>query len=261
VVSAPTPPPGRELLRGKVVLVTAAAGTGIGNATARRCLEEGATVVLSDAHERRLGEAADELTDLAGGTRPLTLVCDVTVEEQVQAMVDGTVAEHGRLDVVVNNAGLGGTAELVDMTDEQWHKVLDITLTGTMRCLRATLRQMYGQPSGGVIVNNASVLGWRAQAGQAHYAAAKAGVMALTRSAAIEAAPHGVRVNAVAPSLAMHAFLAKVTTDDLLDELTQREAFGRAAEPWEIATVIAFLASDYSTYMTGEVVSVSSQRA
>jgi 3-oxoacyl-[acyl-carrier protein] reductase len=260
-MTMPTPPAGRDLLRDKVVLVTAAAGTGIGNATARRCLEEGATVVISDAHERRLGEAADELTELAGGTRPLALACDVTVEEQVQAMVDGTVAEHGRLDVVVNNAGLGGTAELVDMTDEQWHKVLDITLTGTMRCMRATLRQMYGQDGGGVIVNNASVLGWRAQAGQAHYAAAKAGVMALTRSAAIEAAPHGVRVNAVAPSLAMHAFLAKVTTDELLDELTQREAFGRAAEPWEIATVIAFLASDYSTYMTGEVVSVSSQRA
>ena len=254
----PLPPAGRELLAGKIVLVTAAAGTGIGNATARRCLEEGATVVLSDAHERRLGEAADELAGL-GGALPLTLVCDVTSEEQVQAMVAGTVAEHGRVDVVVNNAGLGGTAELVDMTDEQWHKVLDITLTGTMRCLRATLRQMYAQESGGVVVNNASVLGWRAQAGQAHYAAAKAGVMALTRSAAVEAAPHGVRINAVAPSLAMHAFLAKVTTDELLDELTQREAFGRAAEPWEIATVIAFLASDYSTYMTGEVVSVSSQ--
>jgi len=254
------PPAGRDLLRDKVVLVTAAAGTGIGNATARRCIQEGATVVISDAHERRLGEAADELTELAGGPRPLTFVCDVTVEDQVQAMVDGTVAGHGRLDVVVNNAGLGGTADLVEMTDEQWSKVLDITLTGTMRCMRATLRHMY-QHGGGVIVNNASVLGWRAQAGQAHYAAAKAGVMALTRCAAIEAAPYGVRINAVAPSLAMHAFLAKVTTDDLLDELTQREAFGRAADPWEIATVIAFLASDYSTYMTGEVVSVSSQRA
>jgi 3-oxoacyl-[acyl-carrier protein] reductase len=258
--SLPAPPAGRDLLRDKIVLVTAAAGTGIGNATARRCLEEGATVVLSDAHERRLGETADELSELAGGTRPATFVCDVTVEEQVQAMVAGAVAAHGRLDVVVNNAGLGGTADLVDMTDEQWHKVLDITLTGTMRAMRATLRQMYAQGHG-VIVNNASVLGWRAQAGQAHYAAAKAGVMALTRCAAIEAAPHGVRINAVAPSLAMHAFLAKVTTDELLDELTQREAFGRAAEPWEIATVIAFLASDYSTYMTGEVVSVSSQRA
>jgi 3-oxoacyl-[acyl-carrier protein] reductase len=260
VTKLPTPPPGRDLLRDKVVLVTAAAGTGIGNAAARRCIEEGATVVLSDAHERRLGEAADELTALAGGIRPATFVCDVTVEEQVQAMVDGTVAAHGRLDVVVNNAGLGGTADLVDMTDEQWDKVIDITLTGTMRCMRAQLRHMCAAGHG-VIVNNASVLGWRAQAGQAHYAAAKAGVMALTRCAAIEAAPHGVRINAVAPSLAMHPFLAKVTSDELLDELTQREAFGRAAEPWEIATVIAFLASDYSTYMTGEVVSVSSQRA
>jgi 3-oxoacyl-[acyl-carrier protein] reductase len=259
-VTAPTPPPGRNLLADKIVLVTAAAGTGIGHATALRCVEEGATVVLSDAHERRLNEAADEMVALAGGTRPATFVCDVTVEAQVQAMVDGAVATHGRLDVVVNNAGLGGTADLVDMTDEQWNKVLDITLTGTMRCMRAALRHLYAA-GGGVIVNNASVLGWRAQAGQAHYAAAKAGVMALTRCAAVEAAPHGVRINAVAPSLAMHAFLAKVTTDELLDELTQREAFGRAAEPWEIATVIAFLASDYSTYMTGEIVSVSSQRA
>jgi 3-oxoacyl-[acyl-carrier protein] reductase len=111
----------------------------------------------------------------------------------------------------------------------------------------------------GVIVNNASVIGWRAQEGQAHYAAAKAGVMALTRCAALDVAPHGIRVNAVAPSLAMHPFLAKVTSDELLAELKQREAFGRSAEPWEVANVMVFLASDYSTYMTGEVVSVSSQ--
>jgi 3-oxoacyl-[acyl-carrier protein] reductase len=256
-MTAPAPPPGRDLLRDKVVLVTAAAGTGIGNATARRCLEEGATVVLSDAHERRLGEAADELAELTGA-RPTTFTCDVTVEDQVQAMVDGAVTAHGRLDVVVNNAGLGGTADLVDMTDEQWSRVLDITLTGTMRCTRAALRVMYGQGAG-VIVNNASVLGWRAQVGQAHYAAAKAGVMALTRCAALEAAPNGVRVNAVAPSLAMHPFLSKVMDQEVLDGLAELEAFKRAAEPWEVATVIAFLASDYSGYMTGEVVSVSSQ--
>jgi 3-oxoacyl-[acyl-carrier protein] reductase len=144
------------------------------------------------------------------------------------------------------------------MTDEQWSAVLDVTLNGTFRCMRAALRLMQAQESG-VIVNNASVVGWRAQEGQCHYAAAKAGVMALTRCAAIEAAPYNVRVNAVAPSLAMHAFLSKVTTDELLEELTQREAFGRAAEPWEVANVIVFLASEYSSYMTGEVVSVSSQ--
>jgi len=239
------------------VLVTAAAGTGIGFATAKRCAEEGALVTISDAHERRLGEAAEQL-ERACGRRPPAVVCDVTVEEQVQRMIDAAVSAAGRLDVLVNNAGLGGTANVVDMTDEQWSRVLDVTLNGTFRCLRAGLRHMMARGSG-VIVNNASVLGWRAQAGQAHYAAAKAGVMALTRCAAIEAAPAGVRVNAVAPSLAMHPFLDKVTPKGLLEELTGREAFKRAAAPWEVANVIVFLASDYSTYMTGEVVSVSSQ--
>jgi 3-oxoacyl-[acyl-carrier protein] reductase len=254
----PTEPGGHELLAGKVAVVTAAAGTGIGSATARRLLVEGATVVLSDAHPRRLAETTTELAEAAGGEPPLAVACDVTDEPQVRRLFDAALERHGRIDVVVNNAGLGGTADLVDMTDEQWHTVVDVTLTGTFRCTRAALRVLRDRGSG-VIVNNASVLGWRAQAGQAHYAAAKAGVMALTRCAALEAAPFGVRVNAVAPSLAMHPFLAKVTSGELLDELAEREAFGRPAEPWEVATVIAFLASDYSTYMTGEVVSVSSQ--
>jgi 3-oxoacyl-[acyl-carrier protein] reductase len=127
-----------------------------------------------------------------------------------------------------------------------------------MRATRAALRRML-PAGGGVIVNNASVVGWRAQAGQAHYAAAKAGVMALTRCAALDAAEHNVRVNAVAPSLAMHPFLAKVTSPELLTELAGKEAFGRAAEPWEVANVMVFLASDYASYLTGEVISVSSQ--
>jgi len=253
----PAYPRPHDLLRDKVVLVTAAAGTGIGFATAKRAAEEGATVVVSDWHERRLAEAASQLAEVCG-EKPLAVPCDVTVEDQVQALVDAVYSTHGRLDVLVNNAGLGGTAAVVDMTDEQWSRVLDVTLTGTFRCTRAALRRMI--PAGtGVIVNNASVIGWRAQYGQAHYAAAKAGVMAFTRCAAIEAAPAGIRVNAVAPSIAMHAFLAKVTADELLAELAGKEAFGRAAEVWEVANVIVFLASDYSSYMTGEVVSVSSQ--
>ena len=136
--------------------------------------------------------------------------------------------------------------------------MLDVTLTGTFRCTRAALRHMVPRRSG-VVVNNASVLGWRAQPGQAHYAAAKAGVMALTRTAAMEGAAAGVRVNAVAPSLAMHPFLSKVMDEQTLGQLVQQEAFGRSAEPWEVANVIVFLASDYSSYMTGEIVSVSSQ--
>ena len=256
-MTAPDYPTGHRLLDGKTVLVTAAAGTGIGFATAKRCVEEGARVAISDLHERRLGEAADALAEIAG-ERPIAIVGDVRNEDDVQRTLAAVVAGYERLDVVVNNAGLGGTAKLVDMTDEQWTNVLDVTLTGTMRMTRAALRIMT-DAGRGVIVNNASVVGWRAQEGQTHYAAAKAGVMALTRCAAIEAAPHGVRVNAVAPSLAMHPFLAKVTTDELLADLTTREAFGRAAEPWEIANVIVFLASEYSSYMTGEIVSVSSQ--
>jgi 3-oxoacyl-[acyl-carrier protein] reductase len=260
-VEQPAPPyvDGHGLLTGKTVVVTAAAGAGIGAATVRRCLEEGATaVVLGDTHERRLGEAKQELGAEFGEDRVTTLVCDVTDEEQVSALLDAA-EPFGGVDVMVNNAGLGGTASVLEMTDEQWAKVIDITLTGTFRCVRAASRRMVDAGTRGVIVNNASVIGWRAQEGQAHYAAAKAGVMALTRCAAVDVAQHGIRVNAVSPSLAMHPFLAKVTSDELLAELKQREAFGRAAEPWEVANVIVFLASDYSSYMTGEVVSVSSQ--
>ncbi|NED83189.1 SDR family oxidoreductase [Streptomyces sp. SID11233] len=270
-----TQPPyvaGHSLLAGRTAVITAAAGAGIGGATARRFLEEGARIVIGDVHARRLGESATALAEEFGADNVAALPCDVTDQEEVDALFGFAAERHGGLDIVVNNAGLGGTADLVDMTDEQWSKVLDVTLNGTFRCTRAALRHFKDRDrggidhskdrdGGGIVVNNASVVGWRAQRGQAHYAAAKAGVMALTRCAALEAADFGVRVNAVAPSLAMHPHLVKVTTPELLAELTEREAFGRYAEPWEIANVIVFLASGYSSYMTGETVSVSSQRA
>jgi 3-oxoacyl-[acyl-carrier protein] reductase len=260
-VESPAYVPGHGLLKGRTAVITAAAGAGIGGATARKFLEEGARVVLGDAHARRLKESADALAEEFGAAHVASLPCDVTNEEQVGALFAHADDLHGGLDIVVNNAGLGGTSELVDMTDDQWSKVLDVTLNGTFRCTRAALRLLRRHGRGGVVVNNASVVGWRAQAGQAHYAAAKAGVMALTRCAAVEAAAYGVRVNAVSPSLAMHPHLVKVTTPELLEELTAREAFGRYAEPWEVANVIVFLASSYSSYMTGEVVSVSSRHA
>ena len=206
-VPAPSYVPGHKLLDGKGVVITAAAGTGIGFAAAKRCAEEGARIVISDIHERRLNEAADALAE-AVGVRPPTVLCNVTREADVQNLVDVAARELGGIDVMINNA---------------------------------------------------SVVGWRAQDGQCHYAAAKAGVMALTRCAAMEAAAHNVRVNCVAPSLAMHPFLAKVSSQDFLDSLVSLEAFKRAAEPWEVANVMVFLASDYASYMTGEVVSVSAQ--
>ncbi|MDE0655761.1 MAG: SDR family oxidoreductase [Acidimicrobiaceae bacterium] len=254
----PAEPPGRGLLEGRRVVVTAAAGTGIGSAVARRALIEGARVLISDTHERRLSATRDRL-EAETGSRPEAVQCDVTAERDVQALMDSAVNLLGGIDVMMNNAGLGGSVRLVDMTDEQWSAVLNVTLDGTMRCTRAALRRMIDQGTGGAIVNNASVSGWRAQVEQAHYAAAKAGVMALTRCAALEAAEHGIRVNCVAPSLAWHPFLAKTTDEDLLADLARKEAFGRPAEPWEVANVMVFLASDLSGYMTGEVVSVSSQ--
>ena len=252
---------GHNLLAGKSVLITAAAGAGIGFSAATRAVEEGArAVVISDVHEGRLMQAKDTLAAISDECSVGAHLCDVTDETQVQALIAYAESQMSGVDVLINNAGLGGSCRLVDMSDEEWSRVLDITLTGTMRMTRAMLREM--QPRGqGVIVNNASVLGWRAQEEQCHYAAAKAGVMALTRCSAMEAAQSGVRINAVSPSIAMHDFLRKTSSPELLERLASREAFGRAAEVWEVANVMMFLASDYSSYMTGEVVSVSSQHA
>lgn len=251
--------PGHNLLTGKHVLITAAAGAGIGYAAAQKAVEEGAThLVISDIHEGRLEQAVATLNGLSDSCAVHGKLANVTVEEDVQALVAFAEETTGGVDILINNAGLGGSRLLVEMSDEEWSRVLDITLTGTMRMTRAMLQVM--QPKGaGVIVNNASVLGWRAQKEQCHYAAAKAGVMALTRCAAMEAADYGIRINAVSPSIAMHDFLRKTTPPELLEQLASKEAFGRAAEVWEVANVMMFLASDYASYMTGEVLSVSSQ--
>ncbi|MBJ22199.1 MAG: SDR family oxidoreductase [bacterium] len=257
----PTPDyvPPHDLLKGKKVLMTAAAGAGIGFATAQRCAEEGAQLFISDIHPERTAAAAEKLAEISGKSCGHRL-CNVREDADVRALVANAIEEMGEIDVVINNAGLGGEVDVVDMTDDQWDSVLDITLNSVFRMTRAVLPHMIERKRG-VIVNNASVLGWRAQKGQAHYAAAKAGVMALTRCSAIEAAEHGIRINAVSPSIAIHPFLVKTTPQELIDELEAKEAFGRGAAPWEVSNVMVFLASDYASYMTGETLSVSSQRA
>lgn len=253
--------PGHGLLKGKSVLITAAAGAGIGFSAARKCAEEGCrALMISDIHPRRLEEAVAKLKAETGLEAIWGRLCNVADESEVQALIADAEEKLGGVDVLINNAGLGGQRRVTEMTDDEWHRVLDITLTGTFRMTRAMLPAMQNRGRG-VIVNNASVLGWRAQKEQAHYAAAKAGVMAFTRCAAVEAAEFGVRINAVAPSIALHDFLKKASSEELLAQLASREAFGRAAEVWEVANVMVFLASDYASYMTGEVVSISSQHA
>lgn len=261
MIQTPDYVPGHGLLKGRSVLITAAAGKGIGFATARRAVEEGArAVMISDIHAGRLAQAVAELQALDADCAISGQLCNVTIEDEVQQLVAAAEQALGGTDILVNNAGLGGLKPVVEMQDDEWNRVLDVTLTGTMRMTRAMLPHMMARKAG-AIVNNASVLGWRAQKGQSHYAAAKAGVMALTRCSGLEAAEHGVRINAVSPSIAIHEFLARSAPEDALKALAAQEAFGRAAEVWEVANVIVFLASDYASYMVGEVVSVSSQRA
>src|SRR5688572_30752579 len=258
MIELPAPPEPRDLLRGRVAVVTAAAGTGIGFATARRFALEGASVMISDRHEGRLAAALDALR--AEVTTPVAAMpCDVSDNDQIERLYDATEAQLGPIDLAFNNAGLGGRSALVDMTDDAWTRVLDVTLYSAFRCTRSLLRRMI--PLGrGTIINIASVTAWRAEAEQCHYGAAKAAVAALTRCAAMEAAPFGIRINAVAPTITMHENLARAIGSDLVQWWGDKQAQGRVAETSEIAAVVAWLASDYASYLTGEVVSVSPQR-
>lgn len=260
-IKAPTYVDGHKLLDGKSVLITAAAGAGIGFAAAKKAVEEGCRgIVISDIHDGRLTASVEKLKEETGLQQVFGKLCNVALEDEVRALVDFAEEKLDGVDVLINNAGLGTSKLLIEMEDEEWDRVINVTLNGTMRMTRYMMRVMKTRGKG-VIVNNASVLGWRAQKEQSHYAAAKAGVMALTRCAAVEAADIGVRINAVAPSLAMHAMLKKSAPQELLDELEAKEAYGRGAEVWEVANVMMFLASDYSSYLTGEIISCSSQRA
>ena len=254
----PKYPKGRNLFKDKNILITAAAGSGIGFATAKRFLEEGANIFISDVHQGRLDNSIDDLRKLDLG-KVNGCLCNVTKDKEIETMFKEAIACFSNLDGVINNAGLGGESALENMTNDAWDLVMDVTLNGAMKIMRAAIPLL--KDTQGVIVNNASVLGWRAQAGQSHYAAAKAGVMALTRCVALETVDYGIRINAVAPSLAVNPHLSKTSSDELIAELEAKEVFGRGAEPWEIANIILFLASDLSSYMTGEVISASSQRA
>ena len=242
------------------MLITAAAGTGIGFATAKRCAEEGARVMLSDLHPGRLERFATELSEHVDREVPHR-VCDVRSDDEVRALVADAEARFGGLDVLVNNAGLGMSRDLVETTSEEWLGLLDVNLTSTFRMLRAALPGMQARGRG-AIVNVSSICAWRAEAGQTAYGASKAGLLALTRCAALEAADHGVRINAVVPSLAIHPHLEKVSSPEFLERMIrENEVLGRAAETWEVGNTVVFLASDYASYMTGEALSVSCRRA
>ena len=244
------------LLDGKVAIVTAAAGAGIGQAAARRFAQEGAQVVISDAHGRRVQELAEAMSDDYGRQVP-GLAVDVRDVDQVNAMVDTTMERFGRIDILMNNAGINRLSPVWEMDDETWRLVLDVNLTGTFHCTRAALPHMIERKAG-AIVNLASVVGWFGSGdGESHYAAAKAGIMGFTRAVAAEVGKHGIRVNAIAPGLIYNEFLERIYPKGFFEGFVKRTPLGRAGEPPDVADLALFLASDLSRYITGEVICVS----
>ena len=172
---------GHDLIKGKSVLITAAAGAGIGFSAATKAAEEGArAIVLSDIHEGRLAAAVEKLKQESGLAEVYGKMGNVAVEEDVRSLVDFAEEKMGGVDILINNAGLGSSKLLIEMEDDEWNRVIDVTLNGTMRMTRYMMKVMKARGQGGVIVNNASVLGWRAQKEQSHYAAATVSYTHLT---------------------------------------------------------------------------------
>lgn len=243
------------MLQGKVAIVTAAAGAGIGNATAKLLAKEGADIVVSDAHPQRCITVADEIQNNTG-RKTLGIRCDVRKKEEVDNLVAQTLDQFGRVDILVNNAGINKLSPVHEMDDETWDLVMDINLKGTFYCCRAVLPSMIERKSG-AIVSLSSVAAWMGGANESHYCAAKAGIQAFTKSLAREVAPHGIRVNAIAPGLIYNEFLARIYPKEELDSITAQTPIGRVGEPDDIAKTVLYLVSDLGSYVVGETVCVS----
>ncbi len=237
-------------LAGRVALITGA-GSGIGEATARRFAAEGAIVVVNDVEvDRARGVASAIQKD---GGQALAVGANVTRRDEVEQLVARAVGEFGRLDVLINNAGINRDAMSHKMTEEQWDQVLAVNLKGTFLCAQAALPKMRERNWGRVV--NTSSVGSLGNIGQANYSASKAGVIGLTRTLALEYAKYGVTVNCVAPGAVMTPMLAGVP-DPIKEKITAQIPMGRIADPAEIAAVHAFLASEDAGYITGQVIFV-----
>ncbi len=232
-------------LTGKRILITGGA-SGIGAATARRFLEEGARTAILDRDEEAGRKFAQELPELAG-----SIVCDVSNLEQVRAAFAEAKEVMGGVDVVINNAGISIRHSFLDITAEEWDRVLAVNLTGIFYVAQTAARHMV-EGEGGVILNTASTNGRFGYPYYAAYNASKAGVIALTRSMALELAPK-VRVNAVAPGYVLTPMQRAEYSDAQLQAVNQKIPLGRHAKPEEIAALFAFLASDDAAFITGHV--------
>jgi 3-oxoacyl-[acyl-carrier protein] reductase len=236
-----------DLLTGKVAIVTGA-GRGIGEGIARKLAQDGATVVCADVNE---GDA----TSVALGLSPagLGVRLDVSKAPECDAVVENVHARYGRLDILVNNAGINRDAMLHKMTDDQWHQVIAVDLSGVFFMTRAASRIMRAAGAGRIV--NISSASWMGNIGQANYAAAKAGVVGLSRTAAKELARSQVTVNAICPGF-IDTVMTRSIPDAIREKQVEKIPLGRAGQPADVAALVAFLASDEAGYITGEVINV-----
>jgi len=240
-----------QRLQGKVAIITGAA-QGIGYATALKFLDEGATVIACDISKPSVDAA---LPALAPHGAVDAMMVDVTVRAQVDAMTAAVVQRHGRIDVLINNAGITLDARLQKMTEDQFDRVIAVNLKGTYNCAQSVLETMVKQASG-VILNASSVVGIYGNFGQTNYAASKFGVIGFVKTWARELGPKGIRCNAVAPGfIATH--ILDTIPEKVLEQLTERVPLRRLGTPADIANVYAFLASDEASYINGAVIEVS----
>ena len=241
---------------GKVAIVTAAAGAGIGQAVARSLAREGAGVVVSDAHAGRPYTVAREISS-EYGVKAFGIQCDVRDPGQVKEMVALAVKEWGKVDILVNNAGIDRPVPVWEMDDETWDLVIDVNLKGAFNCCRSVLPLMIKQGKG-KIVNLSSVVAWKGGKDEgAAYVASKAGIIGLTRSVASQVGEFNINVNAVAPGLAYNPFLDKVRPPEYFEEVKKQIPLGRAGTPQDMAEAVLFLCSERAGYITGSCLSVS----
>ena len=234
----------------KVAFVTGA-GQGMGRAMVRRFAEEGAAVVAADIN---LDAARETIEGLPAG-RALALTCNVADSASVASAMAAVVERFGRLDVLVNNAGVGSVDAFLDTPDEHWQRVIGVNLTGVFLCSREAARLMHQSGQGGVIVNLSSTAAISGE-GPSHYCASKAGVMGLTRSLARELAASQIRVNTIVPGPTNTPMMAGIP-DDWMQSMVKAIPLGRMCEPAEIAAVAAFLASDDASFITGQNIAVN----
>lgn len=262
-------------MRGKVALVTGG-GQGIGKGTALRLAREGADVVVADINMQQAAQTVQEIA--APGGRALAYQVNLAHVAEIQPMVDRVVEEFGHVDILVNNAGVVQSKGLLDITEADWDRVLDINLKGLFFCIQAVGAQMIAQipedvkavgkadRSYGKIVNLTSISGRRGRSYQAHYAASKAAIISVTQSAALAFTPYGINVNAIAPSMVLTQMWEQIIRDKSqafgvdgqqeIENFIQRIPLKRPGTPEDMAAAIAFLCSPDSDYITGQTLNV-----